>query len=797
MTAVKWFFFLLISIAAFIYILGLKPAEDTISLLPDGSRDQMELLKKMGLTSKVLISLQYQEKSPINQEQSWSALKESTREVGRLLEKSPLLTKLYYHVDQEKVLNLPERLRSRLPVLLDQADLREIEKRLSAPRLKEIIQEDFRKLNSLTGLALKKKIIQDPLDFSSLVLPELERLRGKMKVSLNDGYFTSDGKKSTLIWGESSKPLTNSKQAILVHKLIEETVQQGAKPGINARISGPLLHTLANSRAIKTDLKLLLPLATLTLFAFLLYSTGTVRIFAVATIPFLAAPPAIYILSQVHDRISIMALGFGIVLLGLSVDFAVHIFLHQADAGKAHLKTLKKPLLLAWITSVSCFAVLLLSSVPAHRQMALLAVTGISWALILAWQLVPDISRPFLPATSGHPHLQRGCSLPTVPARTRQKTILVSAWILLILSGLLVWPQLHYNGDLRTFDVADPEVEADEKFFQKRWGGGGKEMIFAAASASNLNQALNLNDQLYQTLLAHGVKEFQSVAPVLPGTARQKRNRENWQEFWEGRIQSFRKRLNRVTVQNGFAQGTFEPFLEKLADPVPLLEPSFILDQGLFPLFSSLIRKPGRIPDNGDKWLILTLIPENDKTGDLVNSFQEKNEGLTVLSNKSWRKEVENQLRREIHSLSLYAVLIITCLTVALFRSFRAIIAVLAPVASALAGIALFAFFSASGINLMHILMAIMVMGLSVDYGIFTVCNHRNYISPAISRAVTICAVSSLIGFGVLALASHPALQSLGITVLTGIGLSLPTALWISPIILGNHQKGSKYEDTS
>lgn len=771
MTAVKWIFFFLISLTAFIYILGLKPAEDAGSLLPDDSRAHMELLEETGLTGKIFISLQYRENDSANKSERWSALKESTRNIGRFLEESPLLRTVHYQVDQQDILRLPERLRPHLPVLLDPKDLREIEKRISSPRLREIIREDFQKLNSPSGLALKEKIVRDPLDFSDLVLSGMERLRGRMKINLREGYFTSDDKKSTLIWGESSRPLTNTEQAAQVRELIDEAVQQGGQSGIKARISGPLPHTLANSRAIRADLKMLLPLATLALLAFLLWSTGTLRVFPVLTVPFLAAPVAISVLSLFHDRVSVMALGFGIVLLGLSVDFAVHIFLQHTNSEKDNLQALKKPLLLAWTTSVSCFAVLLLSSVPAHRQMALLAIIGISWALVLAWQLIPTISGSVLP--------QRGRSLSLI--RPRGKVIVLSAWILLVLSGLLVWPQLHYNGDLRTFDASDPEVEENENFFRERWGSG-EEMIFAAASASSLKKALDINDRLYQDLLARGVREFRSVAPLLPGPARQKRNRENWRNFWEDRSQSFRERLTRVSVDTGFAPGAFQPFLESLTDRAPLLQPESLLDQGLSPLFSPLIRPPGQDKDN--KWLVLTLIPENSQTNSLVNSIRGEIDGLTILSPQSWRQEVEDQLRREIRQLSLLTVLIIVCLTTVLFRSFRTIAAVLAPMASALATMALFAFFSAGGINLMHILMAIMVMGLSVDYGIFAVCNHTDRISPAIPRAIAICAVSSLIGFGVLALARHPALYSLGITVLAGIGLALPTALWVSPAIL-------------
>lgn len=85
---------------------------------------------------------------------------------------------------------------------------------------------------------------------------------------------------------------------------------------------------------------------------------------------------------------------------------------------------------------------------------------------------------------------------------------------------------------------------------------------------------------------------------------------------------------------------------------------------------------------------------------------------------------------------------------------------------------------------MMHLIMGIMVIGLSVDYGIFVVCSRITHYSKTASMAVSICAASSLVGFGVLAFAHHPALHSLGVTVLVGIGAAWPVALFVSPSLI-------------
>jgi len=106
-------------------------------------------------------------------------------------------------------------------------------------------------------------------------------------------------------------------------------------------------------------------------------------------------------------------------------------------------------------------------------------------------------------------------------------------------------------------------------------------------------------------------------------------------------------------------------------------------------------------------------------------------------------------------------------------------------VLSAVAAIGLFGWATGGEINPLHVLMGVMVIGLSVDYGVFIVSAAEGTGSGTTFLAVTLCAASTMTGFGVLAFAHHPALYTLGTTVLAGIGAAWVTALWITPLLLG------------
>jgi predicted RND superfamily exporter protein len=84
-------------------------------------------------------------------------------------------------------------------------------------------------------------------------------------------------------------------------------------------------------------------------------------------------------------------------------------------------------------------------------------------------------------------------------------------------------------------------------------------------------------------------------------------------------------------------------------------------------------------------------------------------------------------------------------------------------------------------LNLFNVVASILIIGLGVDYGIFMVCHAEQEQDLASSKAVLISGLTTLVGFGSLVLAAHPALHSIGISVLLGISAAVPTAVLVIP----------------
>ena len=661
-----------------------------------------------------------------------------------------------------------------VPAILDGADLVSLAHLTSEAGMAERLSADFSMLNSLAGIAVKKQIQQDPLGITTLALGKLHHLKAEYAMVVLDGFFISEDRRSCLLMAESRTSLTDASSAQQVEKVVQSALSLLAGE-VEGRVIGSLPHTLANARSIQHDLKVLLPIASFLLLVLLLVTLRDWRAFLVLAIPFLAAPFAIGLVNLVFGRISALALGFGIVLLGIAVDFSVHIYLalrRQEDPTALVLAGLRQPLLLATLTTSGVFTVLFFSHVASHRQMALLALVGVVLAVCLSWLIIPLI-RPChqsstFPGWILHPHARKGW-------------LILFVWLLLLVAGAMSWPRLHYNGDMRVLDVSDSAVMADEAHFHRTWGAPG-DQAFVVASDPSLALALDRNSAVYDFLQSHGVQRVQSLAPLLPGPIVQQSHIEAWQQFWAQRP-DFQSRFAMSAERQGFNARGFQPFYDWLQQPVSPFNADNLLDGPLAELSRTLIRSPITGGDGLDSnFLVVSNVTMEKGFYDSLLQFAALHDGVHLLTNQKWRQQVEQLLRQDIMTLSLAAGVIIVLIVGFALRRVRLVLGALAPVGSALAAMALYSMVSNGELNMMHLLMGIMVIGLSVDYGIFIVCRGTE---TAAMQAITICACSSLIGFGVLAFATHPALQALGITVLVGIGAAWPTALLVTPVLAG------------
>jgi predicted RND superfamily exporter protein len=90
-------------------------------------------------------------------------------------------------------------------------------------------------------------------------------------------------------------------------------------------------------------------------------------------------------------------------------------------------------------------------------------------------------------------------------------------------------------------------------------------------------------------------------------------------------------------------------------------------------------------------------------------------------------------------------------------------------------------------INIINSIISVFIFGLVIDYSIFLVSslkqNQLNFTHTS-GGAILISALTTMIGLGALVFAGHPALYSLGLTALIGIGSGLIVVIFFVPAVL-------------
>ncbi len=752
-----WFFPVLVAIIALSFWPRLDLNEEVSDLLPDGpGRGELVLLKESGMLDRLLVTVG---------SENASSLAAGIDLCGRVLEKSGMFRQVFFRVDNRVATRMPQAVAINLPWLMNRDDYRRLDALMSPERLDKQMGRLFLFLNSPRGFGAGDIVAADPLGLTAGILSRTTGLAGSLRFSITDGHIVSLDRTHGLVIAESRTSLTDSAQAAGIAKILAGLKARLKNIGATIKITGPLPHTLANRATIRRDLVLLLPLASLVLILFLTAAFRSPAGIALFLIPALAAPPAVVLAAGVYGRLSSIALGFGIVLLGIGVDFAVHLYFAR-KSGQS-ISELALPLSAAAATTIGCFVILLFSRIPVHRQMGALAIAGLSYALVLAVFLVPTL-------------LPRGRRWPdnnlSPPVRKRGRAgscFVLAVWVVFVVAAILAWPGLRFAGDMRQMDASGPEVAAAENSFARIWGSKGNEEVIIGANGVDLSAALDANDRV-AAALAGETGRVRSLAPILPGPACRRERIARWRDFWSGPGRGFGEKLQRAGMANGFSARAFAPFLARTREPGQF-SPAALLDALPPAMRDFFIRK-----DAAGRPMLLTTFIARDR-GDIPARLALLGAGVRMFYPAKWRRGMAVEFRKETATLAARALILVALVALVFLRRPRQAFAAMAPVLAALAAMVLFVRLGSTAMNLMHILMGIMVCGLSIDYGIFAVAGDRE----SSSRAVSVCAVSTLVGFGVFAFAAHPALRSLGLTTLVGIAAAWPTALLVTPLLGG------------
>jgi predicted exporter len=163
---------------------------------------------------------------------------------------------------------------------------------------------------------------------------------------------------------------------------------------------------------------------------------------------------------------------------------------------------------------------------------------------------------------------------------------------------------------------------------------------------------------------------------------------------------------------------------------------------------------------------------------------------VTVIDGGALAAETVAAIPKQMALLSGVGLLSNLVLLVFAFRSARLALLACAPGALGLLGTLTILSLTHIPLNLVSASALVLILGCGVDYGIFSVQGLTNptRTSSVEFTGVLLTSSTSLAGFGTLSLASYRAIQTMGVAVGLGIGISALVALYLVPHLRSSTQ---------
>ncbi|HIE07630.1 MAG TPA: hypothetical protein EYP64_06265, partial [Desulfarculaceae bacterium] len=471
------------------------------------------------------------------------------------------------------------------PNLLRAEDYDLIRKRLSPSKVEAALREVYDNLLQPTGFLQKKMLLADPLKFRDLMFPRLISLNPLGRARVVEGHFFSVDGRETMLLIETPVAITDFNGAKALLSELDRVLDEEVPAGVVAIVLSGHLYTVANATAIQRDMVIVVGASLISLLLIFLIFMRERQAVLVFLLPVLIIGPALTLTGLVDGSVSAITIGFGAVLLGVTIDYGLHLYFALKSGTQPRLLTvtaLAPPLLGAALTTVGAFSAQLFSALPGQRQLALFAIFGIILALTAALLVLPN----FLHFNSSRVEKIRPWH------RSRHPRTIILFWTLAMAFFLISAFKVNCVGDLRRINLVPESLSAAEKSLQSVWGEvRGRALVFAEGQTPE--EALQVNEKLYTVLRSDfAAAEIVSLAPVLPSSQSQTASRERWRKFWSReRLDKLRLNLVRAGRDIGFSATAYTPFIESLENLPPHLSESYWRKLGFAALFDAMTEK--------------------------------------------------------------------------------------------------------------------------------------------------------------------------------------------------------------
>jgi len=789
----------IIYIFAFFSVTGLKWQENILNLLPELDSEiseYKEILNNFDPLTAMFIDVGLED-GPVNSEEQ---LMEVADSLYQTMADSGWFSMITYKWDYDELLSILNVLRVYRPVLFNELDEEIVKRKTSASAIESSFDDWVRTLAESPAPFLSKQFLSDPLNLSELDLNRLNTLQSASgSVQVHSGRLFTRDLNHLLIIAYPTFFSTDSRRSVELIRFMDESILKAKEsvslPEISVAYISGHRFSVENAQRIKRDVRLTISISLLAIaiLTILIYSRPQLMLLTLLPAVF-GTTLALGAMRWFVPNVSGIIIGSGAMLIGIAVDYGIHLLFHVDQAGEREpvsriISQLTRPLLLGAATTLVAFLTLQVSILPGYRQLGKFVAIGIGSSLVFVLFILPLLlknrgkiraRKPVLPIALFYPHFYR-----FILKKRFLVLLLLTCFSLAAFFGLF---KLRFEGDVQKLNAVSREIKLDMDQVLGSFGDA-LSSTSAAVKGPTLEEALQKNEILagrLNLLQKEGsLESFTSAANILPSRLKQNLNAERWRNYFSvDKIEEIRQSIWEASSKRGIRPELFDEFIRELSRVPAFLEMENIKGS----LLDDLLHNQISVSDQGAIILSNITLSTPDQFDPLKNQLKSLLPDVILYNGIHFVSKMVFLIFKELKRMGGIAIVLIVFLLFLFKRNFRIVLTILAPLVLSLTWtFGIMGWFGLK-INIINCVVSVFIFGLVVDYCVFLVSSFDPLIAQRenhllrTSGAVTISALTTMLGLGALVLAKHPALRSLGLTALLGIGSGLVAALLIVPL---------------
>ena len=749
--------------------------------------------EKSDVTAKVLQQINFSDKITVIIEKDKNGSEDDLIETATaFLEKTASLNQYIEEVqgkvDDENIQQTIEFVYDNLPLFLDESDYALIEKKLNNDSIALQVEKNYKTLISPTGIIAKEFILSDPLGISFMGLKKLQELNSGDDFQLKDGFLvTKDNSKLLLFINPKLAGTETEKSQLFVEKLeeIQQQLNQEFKGKTDLTYFGSSFIAVANAKQIKQDIITTVFISLSLLVLVLVFFYRNILVPIIIFIPTLfGVVMAMAFLYFLKDSISAISLSVGAVLLGITIDYSLHILTHYKHNSNVETlyKDIVKPLLMSSSTTAIAFLCLLFVHSEALKDLGIFAAICVMISAIFSLLIIPHLYKPKR-VTEDKPKTV----LDNIAYFSFHKNkFLIFSCLIVIVVSIFTFKNVTFNNNLSELNYVPDEIKLAESKLEKATNLTSKS-IYLTSYGNSIDEALAHANSVYKDLSERKEKNeiltFSSIGGLVLSEKDQRQKIEKWKTFWTPEKIDF---LQNSLIVNGelvgFKKETHQQFYNLLDKDFSTIQfqdyeqvnafflKEFVSQKNSFYTISSLVK---------------LNLNEREKFIDTIS----QNENLVVIDRQHMNETFLGQLRDDFTSLINYSLIAVLLILFLFFKRIELVI--LSGIPIIITGIVTGGLMNLFGLqlNIFSTIVCTMIFGLGVDFSIFmTSALQKEYtygksVLPMYRASILMAAITTILAIGALIFAKHPALKSISAVSLIGIFSALIITFVFYPIL--------------